>query len=69
MENPAVPLTAFTENFSSIPFSAPPPLGRAMEGTSMALDLDLPPSKFNIWEEGVLFELSSIRNIVLDKSD
>lgn len=44
MENPAVPLTAFTENFSSMPLIAPPPLGKDIEGTSIALDLVFPPS-------------------------
>jgi len=30
---PAVPLAAFTENFSSIDFIAPPPFGNVMDGT------------------------------------
>ena len=38
IEKAAVPFTAFTENFSSIPFRAPPPFGKDIEGTSMALD-------------------------------
>jgi len=32
MENDAVPLTAFTVNFSSMPFIAPPPFGREIDG-------------------------------------
>jgi hypothetical protein len=32
MENEAVPFTAFTENSSSMPFIAPPPLGKEIEG-------------------------------------
>ena len=36
--NPALPLAALTSNFSSMPFKAPPPLGKEMEGISMALD-------------------------------
>ncbi len=43
IQNEDVPLTALTENFSSIPFIAPPPFGRVMEGISIALDLVLPP--------------------------
>jgi hypothetical protein len=39
-------LTAFTENFSSIPFIASPHLGKAIEGASMAFDLVLSPSVF-----------------------
>ncbi len=30
----AVPFTAFTVNFSSMPFRAPPPLGRLMDGAA-----------------------------------
>src|SRR5262249_18201535 len=41
--NEVVPLTAFTENFSSIPLIAPPPFGSDSEGMSMAFDLLLPP--------------------------
>ena len=44
IEKEAVPFTAFTENFSSMPFNAPPPLGKEMDGTSIALDFVLPPS-------------------------
>jgi len=36
----AVPLAAFTSNFSSMPLMAPPPLGREIYGMSMAIDLD-----------------------------
>ena len=42
IENAAVPLTALTENFSSMPLIAPPPLGRVNEGISIAFDLVLP---------------------------
>ena len=38
MENAAVPFAAFTSNFSSMPFSAPPLLGSVIRGISMALD-------------------------------
>src|SRR5258708_39602382 len=41
IENEAVPLIGFTENFSSMPFIAPPPFGKEMKGTSMAFDFDL----------------------------
>jgi len=58
MENEAVPLTAFTENFSSMPFMAPPPFGRVMEGDSIALDFDLPLSVFRNREEGFWFSVS-----------
>lgn len=44
MEKDEVPLTAFTENFSSIPLIAPPPFGRVIEGISIALDFVFPPS-------------------------
>ena len=33
-----MPLAALISNFSSMPFSAPPPLGRDIWGISMALD-------------------------------
>ena len=46
IENDAVPLTAFTENFSSIPLIAPPPFGREIEGISIEFDFVLPPSVF-----------------------
>jgi hypothetical protein len=36
--NPAVPFAALTSNFSSMPFRAPPPLGRETTGMLMALD-------------------------------
>jgi len=42
IEKEAVPFTAFTENFSSMPLMAPPPFGKAMEGVSMALDFVFP---------------------------
>ncbi|HEY0426483.1 MAG TPA: hypothetical protein VGC76_01630 [Pyrinomonadaceae bacterium] len=59
MEKDAVPLTAFTENFSSIPLIAPPPFGKAMEGVSIALDLVFPLSVFRNWEDELLFSASS----------
>lgn len=47
MENPAVPLAALTENFSSIDLIAPPPLGSVMDGMdkeeySLFLSLSFP---------------------------
>jgi hypothetical protein len=47
MENDDVPLAALTENFSSIPFMAPPPFGSTIEGISIALDFVFPLSVFS----------------------
>lgn len=44
IEKPAVPLTAFTENFSSITFIAPPPFGSVMDRTCKRLDFVLADS-------------------------
>lgn len=52
MEKEAVPFTALTENFSSMPLMAPPPLGNEIEGISIELDLVLPLSVLN---NGLLF--------------
>lgn len=38
IEKPAVPLAAFTLNFSSILFNAPPPFGSSIFGMLMLLD-------------------------------
>ena len=46
IENDAVPFTALTENFSSMPFIAPPPLGNAIDGISIEFDFVLPASVF-----------------------
>jgi hypothetical protein len=37
-DSPAVPLTALTENFSSILLIAPPPVGSEIEGISIAFE-------------------------------
>jgi hypothetical protein len=60
MEKEQVPLTAFTENFSSMPFIAPPPLGNEMGGISIALDFVLPPSVLRKEEEDPEAEFSFI---------
>jgi len=54
-ENDAVPFTAFTENFSSMPLMAPPPLGREIAGISIAFDLLLPPSDFKNPEDELVW--------------
>ena len=43
-----------------MPFIAPPPLGKAMDGISIALDLVLPPSVFRNWEEDLFSDGSFI---------
>ena len=58
MEKEAVPFTAFTENFSSMPFMAPPPFGKAIEGVSIALDFVFPLSVFRNWEDEFWFSVS-----------
>ena len=55
MLKPAVPLAAFTENFSSMLLMAPPPLGKEIVGTSIALDLVLLPSVFGDCDEIFVF--------------
>src|SRR5438034_7404666 len=58
MEREAVPLAGLTENFSSIPLMAPPPVGREMEGISIALDLVFPPSVLKSGVEGLADSVS-----------
>jgi len=58
MEKEAVPFTALTENFSSIPLMAPPPFGKDMEGISIALDLVFPLSVLRNWEDELWFSVS-----------
>ena len=43
-EKDAVPLTAFTENFSSIPFIVPSTFGREIDGIVISFDFVRPPS-------------------------
>ena len=58
MEKEAVPFTAFTENFSSIPLMAPPPFGKEIEGVSIALDFVFPPSVLRNCEDEFWFSFS-----------
>jgi hypothetical protein len=44
IEKEAVPFIALTENFSSIPLIAPPPLGNEIEGIVMEFDFVFPLS-------------------------
>ena len=53
MDKEADPFTELTENFSSIPFIAPPPFGSVIEGTSMAFDFVFPLSVLR--KDSVLF--------------
>jgi hypothetical protein len=64
IEKTAVPLTAFTENFSSIPLIAPPPFGKAMEGTSIELDLVFPASDCRNCEDDLFCDCSFIFYLV-----
>jgi len=52
MLSEAVPLTALTENFSSIPLIEPPPDGNSIVGTLIAFDSDLPWSALKKSSEG-----------------
>jgi len=46
-EKKAVPFMAFIEDFSSMPFVSPSPVGNEIEGTSTTFDLVLSPSVVN----------------------
>lgn len=63
IEKEEVPLTAFTENFSSMPLIAPPPLGNEIEGTSIALDLVFPPSVLRKFDEELFWDGSFILSV------
>src|SRR5690606_393605 len=49
IEQVAVPFTAFTANFSSIPLMAPPPLGKSILGADIAFDWVFPRSVLRNW--------------------